>query len=127
MAFRLFADEIRIPKLFIVTAFTYYVLMELPASIQSTLQPSIAPFIFFFIPQCLKLRLVIHAVHITLRGREFDLIESRLQLQTPVALTFAAVVTTVIMIEVGFDNDVPELVGSGGQEFCSCLYLWLPS
>ena len=112
LVFRLFSDATRVPKIFYLVAASYILLLELRYSLQGS--TPYGNLVFFFFPQCLKLGLIIHIVYLTLKGRQADLVESRLRLRVPTALIFSAVTATVILVEIGFGNDIPQIIRSGG-------------
>jgi AraC-like DNA-binding protein len=117
LAQKFFSDNVQIPRLFYVVTGTYLCLMLAPQDLQEAISSS-ASFqllVFFFVPQALKLSLVLHVIYLALSERNADLVEQRLQMRVPFAITFALTISAVILVEISFSSDVPVYVVTFGS------------
>jgi AraC-like DNA-binding protein len=117
LAWNLFSDDSRIPTFFFVVAPFYLLLVQVPADLQSALIPG-EPYqqlTFFFLPQVIKLGLVLHVIYLALSRRREDLVEGRLRMRVPFACLFAVIISAVIVTEIGFSDDVPGSVETLGS------------
>jgi AraC-like DNA-binding protein len=71
--------------------------------------------LFYLLPQLIKLGLVLHVIYLSLATSSGDLIVERLRMRVPFAIIFAVVVSTVITVEIGFESAVPSLISALGS------------
>jgi AraC-like DNA-binding protein len=123
LAWHFFSDNSRVPPLFYLVASIYLLLVETPGNLQAALVPaeSYRQLVFFFLPQGIKLGLVLHVIYLALSNRREDLVEQRLRMRVPFAILFAVVVSAVIVTEMGFSDAVPRSV----EIFGAAVYLLL--
>ncbi len=74
------------------------------------LEGNLGQFIHRFIPQVMKLLLIVHVVYMALGGRREDLIESRLKLRVPSAIFFSVIVSFVIVVELWLQGPAPPIL-----------------
>lgn len=100
------------PWQFYVVVVIYLLLIMVPVDTRVALaiQGDNQQLIFFFVPQFLKLGLVLHVIVLALSDRRQDLVQQRLQMRIPFASAFAIVISAVIATEIGFSDQVPAYV-----------------
>ena len=117
LARNFFSDKIKTPPLFYVITVTYLCLMLAPENLQQVISAS-AGFnliVFFFVPQAIKLLLVLHVIYLALSERKADLVERRLQMRVPFAIAFALTTSAVILVEISFSSGVPLYIAIFGS------------
>jgi len=110
-------DSRRVPLWFWCVTLVYLILMFKPSGIgQPTTEATfLKQFVFFYIPQLIKLLLVIHVIGVAVLDRKNDLINARRRLRIPLVLVSAGVVSLVILVELGLSGrsfQWVELIGS---------------
>ena len=114
----LFCDDTAIPGWFVPVTASYLIITLVPrlTGSQLTADPQLAAFLFFLVPQLVKLGFVVHAIYIALTGIGSDLVESRLPLRKPLALSLGTIIGLVILVEIWAGEVTPvliEVLGSG--------------
>ncbi len=79
--------------------------------------------LFLYLPQFIKLGMVLHVIVMAIRGRETDLVNQRLKLRVPVALGAGSLSAVVIAIEILSRDTVPLAIDAFGAIafFVICL------
>jgi len=112
-----FSDKSNIPVAFIALTVGYLLLIMAPEHISATLiaNAEYRTWIFYLLPQLVKMSLVVHVIYLSLATRSGDLIVERHRIRVPFAIIFAVAVTTVIAVEIGFESDVPGVISTLGS------------
>ena len=116
LAWNLFTDDSRIPPFFYAAASFYLLLVLVSTDFQAAWisAETYRRMLFFFLPQGIKLGLVLHVIYLALSRRREDLVEQRLQMRVPFASLFAVTTSAVIATEIGFSDGVPSQVETFG-------------
>lgn len=75
-----------------------------------TIEGDLGQFMHRFVPQLMKLALVLHVIYLAMVGRRDDLIENRLKLRVPAAIFFGAIVLFVIVVELWLQGPAPMML-----------------
>jgi len=112
-----FSDKSNVPAAFIAVTVSYLLLIMTPESISTLLVTNkvYREWLFYLLPQLLKMSLVLHVIYLSLSTRSEDLITERLRMRVPFAIIFAVAVITVITVEIGFNNAVPSVISVFGS------------
>lgn len=119
LAQRLGHDSYRIPIWFVFCTFIYIALMVIPNETLK-LDSVLSQILFFYLPQCIKLALVIHVITVILLDSSTDLISQRRKLRLPVAITLASVVAVVVGVEISYGGDTSPLI-----ELVGAILFWI--
>jgi AraC-like DNA-binding protein len=133
---RIFHDDFRVHPLMLIIMASYLSLTVMGDLVQFGAIDSghsvseVNRFVFDFIPQLVKLALVLHVIYIALEGRRNDLLERRRRLRSPYAGIGAVMTALVIITELWIQGPAPVFIETLGSalfcvgSFALCLYLF---